>query len=192
MIKFIYRLVKEILSFLCIQLPLQLLGAVILLPVCYFYKIGKLPRVLRWFDSADPFVGRDTSVIDRLNDYPETSPYFRYSAYWTRYNWLAWRNPLNYFGYKYLGYYFTGQEKYKITGNPDVGDSRGSSPGLKIIEVKVDGIVKAYEYYYIHKWSDTTCFRFRLGVKIGDWNNPKGTFAQGVFVISPYKSYSGV
>lgn len=200
---FLRRLIKDLASFLFIQLPLQLVGILILLPVCYFYRIGELPKALRFFDSADPFIGRDTSVIDKLNTNPRSTPYFVYNDLITRYNWLAFRNPINYFGYKYLGYKFTGNEYYSIKGSLEVGDSTGRTEGLKIIELSTG----PYEYLYVKKinpssilgrciglFKDITkpsCFYFRMGHKIGDYKNPVGSYAQKVFTIS-YRSYSGL
>lgn len=183
---FAFRLLKNLLSLFCIELPLQLLGAIVLIPLCAVYKIGQLPRAFRFFDSADPFVGRDTSVIDCINATPEKSPYFWKNGYITRYNWLAWRNPINYFSYKYLGYTFTGRESYDIIGSLDVGDSTGKHEGLKIINLSTG----VYEYLYVKKVGDKACIYLRMGWKIVNMQNRPGSFCQKVFTVS-YRSYSG-
>lgn len=172
------RFIVQLYTFLWTLILLQLPGTLILLIVCAFYDIGKLPKYLRWYDSADPFIGRDISVITRINT----------EGYWSKYCWLAWRNPVNYFGYVVQGYLFKGVEKYTIKENLNVGDSTEDVPGLKIIELDT-GI---YEYAYIHKWSQTTCLRLRFGWKIGDLSNKPGFYIQRCFVIQPYKSYSGL
>jgi hypothetical protein len=184
---FIYRLILNILSFICIQLPLQAVGCVVLLFLCPFCRIGGLPRAFRWFDSADPFVGRDTSVIDVINAQPERSPYFWRNGFLTRYNWLAFRNPINYFAYKHLGFQFQGNEFYQIQGSLNVGDSTGRQEGLKIIELS-NG---KYEYLYVKRIGEKACFYFRIGYKIVDTTNQAGEYCQQVFTIS-YRSYSGI
>ena len=176
-ILFLYRLCTNILSFLLIQLPLQLIGALVLLPVCYFYDIGEFPRVFRWFDSADPYIGRDVSVINHVSSLGWTSKYV----------WTAFRNPTNYFCYRYLGFDFTGKEGYNITGSLDVGDSTGKHEGLKIIELTTG----YYEYLYVKKIKDNSCIYLRMGWKISNMNNKPGSYCQQVFTIS-YRSYSGV
>jgi hypothetical protein len=173
---FIQRLILNLVSFFLIQLPLQLVGIVVLAVACTRYEIGNLPYYLRWFDSADPYIGRDITVITRINK----------EGYWSKYCWLSLRNPINYFGYKYLGYVFTVHEKYKVRGSLDVGDSTNDIPGLKIIEL-ASGI---YEYLYVARIGSSACFYFRMGHKIGDLRNKPGSWCQQVFTIS-YRSYSG-
>src|ERR1043165_4732976 len=98
----IFRSLRQALTWTSILLPLQLLGAIILLfyiPIhVYLIKTSlrrriELPYVLRWFDNADLYVGRDTSTYLKVFG----------TGVWGLYVWLAWRNPLNYFGYKVLG-----------------------------------------------------------------------------------------
>lgn len=176
LIKFLYRLLHNIGSFVIIQAPLQLAGIVVLPVICLVYDIGHLPYVLRWFDSVDPYINRDTSVITAVNN----------KGWLAKYNWLALRNPTNYFCYKHLGYQFTGDESYYIAGHMLVGDSTGDIPGFVMIELST-GI---YEYRYVKRIGKTACFYFRLGHKIGNTNNPKDSYCQHVFTIS-YRAYSG-
>jgi hypothetical protein len=173
---FLYRLVVQVVVFLGIELPLQLFGALILLPLAYFYDIGKLPRAVRYFDSADPFTGRDVSVITHVNTL----------GYWAKYTWLAWRNPCNYYGYMVSGYQFTGTESYTEAEGLDVGDSTDDVPGFKHIELSTG----PYEYSYVKRIGEAACFYFRMGHKIGDLKNMPGEYCQKVFNIS-YRSYSG-
>lgn len=180
---------RTLLSFICflgIELPLQLIGMIVLLPLCAFYDIGKLPRVFRYFDSADPFVGRDTSVIDLLNTVPALSPYYVINPYWTKYNWLAIRNPLNYFQYSVLGFQFTGKEQMSISGDPNVGDNTGKVPGFKHIEMD-DG---HYEYLLVKRIGQKACIYIRIGHKIGKDDNKAGDWCQKVFTVS-YRAFSG-
>jgi hypothetical protein len=182
-LKFSFRLVRHLLVFLFLCLPLMIVGMIVLLPACYLSKGPQLPIFLRWLDCADFYVGRDTSVIEqKVKEGP---------LVW--YNWIALRNPINYFQYKYLSFQWPKNFKYLryIPEDNNIGDSTGDEPGLKYIEIETDGKV-FYEYYYIKKWSLSTCLRFRLGWKIGDpTRNRIGDLQQFVLVLSPYKSYSG-
>jgi hypothetical protein len=169
MIKFLFRFISCLFIWLLVCIPLQLVGSVLLLILCCFFNIGKLPRLFRWFDSADPFVGRDTSVIDKVST----------DGWYARYTWLAWRNPLNYFGYKVLGF----QSKEAIPSIA-IGNTSDAHPGKYYLESQGH-----YEYCLIHLWSPTKCFRFRMGhklnkTKVGDW-------VQRVGVIQPYIDFSG-
>jgi hypothetical protein len=188
MIKFILRLVKALVQFILIEVPLQLVGAIILLIYLPFTSRLQLPYLLKWFDCADFYIDRDvTTYLGVLAQ-----------GWWARYKWLAWRNPINYFEYIYLGIKVAPDHMYTVY-NPEeeqVGDSTGDRPGLRYIELQQDNKTY-YEYYYIVKYSlfanqEQKCFRFRLGWKISDKNNSIGSYIQHVLVVSPYKSYSGV
>lgn len=205
MIKFIYRFIKHLTILLLISIPLQILGLLILLPVVAFYDIGKLPRALRWFDSADPFTGRNTEVIDRTNQggWLKDSPagtYSKLATIWNKYIWIAWRNPTNYFGYKVLGlqirnwYIIYNQTitsiPVDITDKIIIGDNTGKYPGLQITEIKVNEKIY-YEYYWVKPYGTNKCFRFRLGYKFNTSKIQAGEYIQQVFVISPYTGYTG-
>ncbi len=185
MLKFLLRFIKHLVLFLVVLLPLQLVGAVILLPVCYLYNNLPLPSLLRWFDGADQYVGRDTSVYDGV----------RKQGPWASYVWLAWRNPLNYFGYKVLGLDIQ-EIGETISDTPawpvEIGDGTGQSPGLFHAEYIINGKVY-YEYYYIFKYTQKLCLRFRMGHKLGHRVQlTKGRHVQFVGVISPFHSYDGI
>jgi len=148
----------------------------------------KLPRALRWFDNADQYVDRNTDTYKAVAE----------SGIWNRYCWLAWRNPLNYFGYIYLGVLLDGliivkQDTPAINGR-DVGDATDCVPGLYYTECTVKN--KTYfEYYYIKTYTlfgQKKCFRFRMGHKLQHPQENIGKHCQFVMVISPYHSYSGV
>ena len=169
------RVLKHSTTLLGLILPLQLFGALILLPVTCFYDIGKFPKFLRWFDSVDPYIGRDTSVIDALNKTKST---------WLKYCWVAFRNPLNYFGWTVLG--------VRVPVNiPDdmIGDATGCHEGFRHLEVVINNN-NYYEYYYIKKLSATKCVRIRIGWKLSGLTT--GKIAQWVLVFSFWHSYSGI
>ena len=181
---FLYRVFCQILMFISIELPLQLIGAAVLLlylPVhralykAEIIKDMKLPYLLRWFDNADMYIGRDTTTYAKVFA----------SNLWTHYCWLAWRNPINYFEYLYLGYQFRDRSSYVVYGALNVGTD--GIPGYKIIEVNGE----AYQYTYVHKWSQTACFYFTMGAKIADESNKPNSYAEHCFTISPYRSYTG-
>ena len=192
--KFIIRLTQNLLKFFLVSLPLTLVGAILLavyLPIHReFYRDNlvnsmRLPSLLRWFDNADiyPEFKRDFTTYAKVF----AGPLF------THYTWLAFRNPINYFSYKYMAMSWTGREqwiRYDIF-EEDVGDAYMDRPGLRYIEIEQDGKV-FYEYYYIKRWSATKCFRFRMGWKVQDKRNGIGSKVQDVLVLSPYKSYAGI
>lgn len=188
MVVFIGRLIKQMVVLLLVSIPLQVIGSglvgiyLVLVPTC-----KRLPTYLKWFDGADQYIGRNTEVYDQVMA----------SNIWTKYCWLCWRNPTNYFNYTVLGF------KIKLRnidwsnsyeeGDPEVGDSTGDHFGYFYGQIQdFDGHVY-YEYYTIIKWSDTKCFRFRMGHKLGQLDKMKdGEWVQDVFVIQPYRSYNGI
>lgn len=185
-LKFTLRLTKHLFILICVTLPLQLVGVIILLPVCYVVGPNPLPKYLRWFDNADQYIQRDTSTYFAVRD----------SGILNMYYWLSIRNPLNYFGYMILGFKqsdsLTTQTFYTGFSSVDVGDSPGKHSGLLYSELNHDNKIY-YEYYYINKYVlfDTTyCFRFRLGHKLG-FVKPTDEYIQYVTVISPFHSYNG-
>lgn len=179
-IKFMSRFAYQLGSFLLISLPLTLIGIVILYPFMKNAVIGHFPAYLRWFDSADTYVGRDVTTITLKNN----------ESQWNKYWWVAIRNPINYFTYKYLSFDWKDVTILRL-GNFNVGDSRNKVPGICYTEVFSDGDVY-YEYYVIVKFNENWCFRFRMGYKIGDpETNALGTIQQQVLVLQPVKSYTG-
>lgn len=183
--KFTYRFIKYFSFWLFLLLPLQLVGSIILLLVLPFIKGNELPKYLRWFDNADMYVNRDTSTYMSVIQ----------QGYWARYCWLAWRNPLNYFGYAVLGLVLNQpvfQTVYTGMDSLQVSDGVNGKPGLLYSEVVQDKKIY-FEYYYIKKYiilGQTKCFRFRMGYKFGRAQYMKRV--QFVMVISPYHSYDGV
>ena len=199
MLKFLSRLLINITKFLLLSLPLQLIGSLLLLIYLPFHFAKprlspKLPFLLRWFDCADLYQEFGRTPVTYLSlVYP--------MGWWKTYTWLAWRNPINYFGYKYLGFFLKNPyiiSKYKYyptyqvgTDLREVGNSSSDVPGFFYIELKCDSKTY-YEYYWIYRYGQSKkCFRFRLGWKIGQDPVYKEEFCQEVFVISPLMSYSG-
>src|SRR3982750_1965184 len=107
--KFICRLIKGLITLSLVILPLELVGILILYPVCRLRGPKPLPVFLNWFDNADHYFGRDTSVYFAGRD---SGPY-------EMYYWLAIRNPLNYFGYSVLGVTLDGTESQELHTESD-------------------------------------------------------------------------
>ena len=194
---FSLRLLKHLALFLGITLPLQLIGIVLLIPTTLLYDIGKLPKVLRWYDSADPFVNRDTSVIESINKgtssyYPHTTN--RLVLAFHKYCWLAFRNPLNYFEYIHLGVkadllfpsYIKRTYINPTDTGKDIGDHFGDAPGYEYIETRI-GNNYYYEYYAIipinYPFLKNKAIRFRMGHKLS--GSRVGNWIQHAFVFNP-------
>jgi len=175
---FLLRFLFNLTKLLVICLPLELIG-LILVPIAlliptYSYR---LPTYLRWFDSADWYTGRDTEIIETIS----------VEGFWTRYYWLAIRNPLNYFGYKVLGHKVIDNTKGIQSGTPNIGDTIGHVSGYQY-----NTLDNIYEYYLIYKWNRSKCLRFRMGWKISNGpDNKINSYIQWVMVIQPYKDYTG-
>lgn len=205
MLKFILRLIKHLFMLFAMSLPLQVVGMLLIgiyLPIHrQIIKNNpsrglKLPYCLRWFDNADIYLGRDTSVYTAVAN----------GSLWNHWWWLAVRNPCNYFGYVVLGFlprinitrryysatYYVEDLHLNDRLTREVGDNGGKFPGFMIQEYEIDGIIR-YEYYLIYKWDAAHCFRFRMGYKLGNSRQQDvGKWVQAVIVLQPWKSYSGM
>ncbi len=186
-IKFVYRFIINLGKFFLISVPLQAVGAVVLGIYFLFSKNqGQLPYGLRWFDCADYYVGRDITTIYRIRKEGNLRSYL----------WLAWRNPINYFSYKYMGINLSYADLQRVMviihkGSSNIGDSTDHYPGLFYLELLIKNKTY-YHYYYILKYrvfGQTKCFRFRMGWKLDGY--PVHFPVQDVFVISPYHVYNG-
>lgn len=179
----VLKCLKHALIWFCIILPLQLIGSILLaiyLPIHLqlikrsIISSIKLPYLLRWYDNVDQYIGRDTSTYLAVFG----------SGVLNLYTWLAFRNPLNYFGWMILGV-MSDQD----IADDNIGDSTGCIEGTRHIEVTINN-KSYYEYYYIKKLNSTHCIRIRIGWKLCD--TKAGQIAQWVFVISPWHSYNGI
>lgn len=174
------RLFTHLFVFFVVTVPLMIAGAIILafvVPLTWSFDKYRLPKLFRWFDSADPYVGRDTSTFDRVCE----------KGVWAKYTWLAWRNPINYFEYRWLGLQWLGSEFY-LRHNPDednIGD--GTKSGMRYIEVSQND-KRYFEYYLIYQYpfAPQYCLRFRLGWKIKDLNNSLNSISQWCLVFNPF------
>ena len=191
MIKFLIRLIKHLLIFLVLSIPLQLFGAMILLAVLPMQRskgLINLPYFLRWFDNADIYLGRNTETYEKITK----------GSFLQHYLWLAWRNPTNYFNYAILGFYLKSpvvteylckiMNNNTVIENSSIGDSTGDTSGIYYEEILV-GTNTYYEYYAVFKWTSAHCMRFRMGYKLGQALSEGWT--EEVLVVSPWHSYSG-
>jgi hypothetical protein len=199
--KFVYRFVLHLLILLLVSLPLQLLGIIVLAIVCPIIGDKPLPKILRWFDNADQYIGRDTSTYLAV----------RASGWFNNYCWLALRNPCNYFGYVVLGtliknsipIIYENSTTFFNNTNPSSLDSVGdvSYSGSQITDIELLPYnEQIYEYYYVYRYkyisslfNTPLCLRVRIGYKIGDPNKLTiGEYIQQVFVVSPLHSFTGI
>ncbi len=193
---------KRIAKHVAILIPLTCLQIAGILPVGIALlfmseKQKKLPWFLRWFDNADQYVGRDTSTYYAVCE----------RGYWARLTWLTLRNPLNYFGYVYLGFQWPEVNNLEVVdcdyAQENVSDNK--QPGFYYAEVKIKSKEKIdtyYEYYgiwpYLPFWRERRkenfeCIRYRLGWKIGAISrNHPGDPVQWVCVLTPFKTYKGI
>lgn len=197
MIKFLYRFIYHFSLFL-LFLPLQAAG-LLLVPVGILLSRGrqKLPYLFRWFDNADLYIGRDSTTY--LGVIQEGFLY--------RWYWLAIRNPVDYFSYKYLSITVGPEVKvisiikntlpwkiketwsyYSEYEDRKVGD--GDNEGLFYIEYLINNKIY-YEYYFVKKLTATRCFRFRMGWKLGLPSEVlPGTIVDEVLSCTPVHNFS--
>ena len=102
---------KSILIFLVVLLPLRLVGILLLIPVCAFYRLGQFPKLLRWFDDykevylnqiADTDFRRQACHMYFGKAHCDLVDHYNKTAL-RRYLWAAHRNAVNTFKYTMLG-----------------------------------------------------------------------------------------
>lgn len=194
---FILRLIKHLAIQLLLLWPLQLIGAILLIPYIFLTSAPKpgapledfrLPAWLRWFDNADiyPQSGRDSSTYRKVASGPK----------YGRYTWLAWRNPINYFSYFYLGIepcIHVNLIEHRTTQPTPIGDGIDHHGGHMYVFYLMDG-QPAYEYYSVIPYTlfgMRLCVRFRMGHKFGGPDQARGEWVQEVFVFNPVQPYEG-
>jgi len=205
--KWIYRIIKQLLTLLIINIPLQLLGIPIVAIELLFHLHDKRLNncldqrlLLKWFDNGD-----EKDLIYGLNGdlgYQHTNNITVKSTKWeiykARFIWLAIRNPLNYYKYRVIGVRtsklgrITYQKNYiqGIGNNPLLEVSDWHYAGVRIIDLDKGG----WEVYIVYKYpfKQDRCLRIRMGYKLG--HNRRDTtrlYTQWVCAIQPWKSYIG-
>jgi hypothetical protein len=185
------RFIGHALTFLFVCLPLMLAGVVILLFVCPFMAKDRLrlPYIFRWWDIVDDWIGRDTSVIQAIYA----------KGWWSRYVYCAFRNPINFLGYAYLGLHWNSTEIYTRYNPAEDYINTGNMQGFRHIEVlQGDGtqpfLNKAYYEYclvWVYPFAKPYCLYARCGWKIVNKNNPAGTVSQWCLTINPFCTFTG-
>lgn len=187
MFKFLLRFIKFLSVFLLICVPVMILGAILLLiflPISHNRYPITLPFLLRWFDCADFYVGRDTSTYRKVVSL----------GWFSRYTWLAFRNPMNYFDYQYLGLKIKKPIQYLLYNPEESKVDNNKKEGLRHIELLNGDNKQYFEYFYIKKipfWP-TKCIRFRMGWKIKDNDHKEYDILQFCLVFNPFHPYTGV
>ena len=171
MSKHIYRFIKHIIVWILVELPLTLIGIPVLAIALLFIprEATELPRYLKWFDSWDVGLQGNGRYYDELKDK---------TGWWGRFNWLALRNPINYFNYKVMGCKpDSGYMWYIKTG--DLSSYTEVSSGNKIY----------YEYFYEKPYTvfnSQRIFHFKLGWKFGGRAH-KGVY-EWALQVQPWKT----
>lgn len=171
MLIFILRFIYNLLVYLLITLPLELIGIPLLAVTILFLPKEEthLPYLLRWYDTWDEDDG-----INGSKSYQSENGI----SYLSRFNWTALRNPLNTFQYSVLGI-----KAVEHTTNPVDIDATG---GFVHNETEAG----YYEYYYVKPYKlfgTLRCFRFRMGWKLSGRSHKDRL--QWCFLISPFTSF---
>lgn len=192
--KFLYSLSLGIAN-----LVVAIIGIPILAVLLLFIPRGKesLPKAFRWWDNGETYFKPEDEPDGLLGPI-----YWRSKRglldqdklsfgklWWERFNWLALRNPADYFGYK-IG--LAVNKKLilaKSAGNSNVGDHKWSARG-RYWQVVINGDGKKYwEYYRVSKYPLIEyALRIRWGWKISRYAKHRdGRVIPFVFSITPFK-----
>ena len=204
----ILKAVKQLFTLVFIIGPLDLLGIVILPFVLVFLKRDalQLPKLFRFFDNYESYyMDHGSTALDGLsgpNYYRERNsidlendPW--YKIVWYRYNWLALRNPTNYFQYMYLGakINYSNTEEYKYLLKDLEGNEKKYwehdihiHGGVEKITVRLKNGKFYFGYYKIIPYGKNgKGLRIRVGHKIQEWPKlEKRPRTQWVFTINPF------
>jgi hypothetical protein len=182
---------KHFLTLLFIKLPIQLVGIPILAVVLLFVPHEKeyLPSAFRWWDNHERYFDGNKSD-DGLSgpDYIRNK-WVDPTGWLARFNWLALRNPANYFQHSVLGRTANAFcERVKVKGDLKVGTHKWNTRGYYYQEV-LNGREKLWELYVVYPLYKEWHFRFRAGWKIGGHFSKRdpGDSLQWVFAITPLK-----
>lgn len=201
------KFIKHLLVFFFIKLPVQLIGIPILAVLLLFIPkdVEYLPRLFRWWDNHERYTSGNKSD-DGLSGPDYIRDKWRNPTGWlARFNWLALRNPANYFQYfvlgaekhshyeklKQVGAYFNdvGELKYDpISSCMMVGTHTWNTRGWYYQEV-LNGDDKLWEFYMVWPLYKKWHFRLRAGWKLGGFysNKNTGDGIQWVLAVTPFK-----
>jgi len=185
------NLTKHFLTLLFIKLPVQVAGIPILAVLLLFVPRDeeKLPDAFRWWDNHERYFPGNQSD-DGLSGPPEIRNRWSNPEGWlARFNWLALRNPANYFQHRVLGRTANSfADRVKVKGDLKVGTHEWNTRGYYYQEV-LNGREKLWELYIVQPLYKQWHFRLRAGWKIGGYFSKRdpGDSLQWVFAITPFK-----
>ena len=178
------KLILKSLGLFIVTGILQLSGIVILPFVLLFVPKSKevLPDAFAWFDNHEIRL-KQGSMDDGLAGpaYYRDDMVKKYGLYLTRYIWLAFRNPVNYFQYSVLGFLVDRTTKFDVTKyGPQVGNQEGDKAGLSVLVATDSDGESTADIYYVVKLTKARCLRIRIGHKLKDPSETKPYIAQYV------------
>lgn len=193
-------LLATFIFFLCIDLPMTLLGLFMVPLGLLFCKKDSehMPKLFWFWDNDRDGIngdGREPTATDpgagwKGNEHTQGNQ----QSMWNRFRWLAIRNPANNFGYL-IGFKQTADVTYHSIGNPQTSD-QGQSGTLFVVALK-NNIIVSYAFYLVFQYpfAKSKCLRFFSGWKIQDnidsvsFQNNLNTNAQFVFVPNPLMTF---
>lgn len=201
------KILKHMAIWLCVAIPLELIGIIILAPFLFFYPkhLERLPKFLNWFNNYDSPIYGDQWYVDQ-NSLNGGDPY----SWLNRFNWIALRNPINNFAYNYLGYVWKGTETIKelqTQANVILPKSLETlPPGILMKDWTVITFIDDiggqfyiefengyWQYYKVRSYkifNNKLCLRISIGWKFKKyWNMQPGELVQFVFTVVPFAKF---
>lgn len=168
------RILISLLIKLCYDLPLMVIGWFVVPVALLFEKDDQLPRWAWLWGNADHGNDGDNFWLKLETD--------GHIGFWDKYSWLAFRNP-TFNSSKYLISFIASGNQATI-GNRNV--ARDREAGFFYTRDRWAWDIQLVRPY---KSKPHKCFHFRAGWKLN--RKTAGEHCQFVFMISPYKTYTG-
>lgn len=199
------RILKQVATLFTVKLPVQLIGIpVVALELLLHLKDKRVENcvdqrlICKWFDNGDDLDREYGLNGDKGYQLSRGNPTDTWGIYRMRFNWLALRNPINYFQYNVLGSRV--EDLGNIESYHNYIDGVGESGDLEVGDWQYAGVRKIeldsgeWEHYTVYRYpfKPEKCFRARIGHKLG--HNPikhKRSGVQWVCAIQPWKDYRG-
>ena len=181
LIKCVTGLAKHLLVFVFVVLPLILIGIPVLAIVLLFVKRDavRLPSAFKWWDNHDSYGKPEKNPPDGLSGNPTKNDW------WSRFYWLALRNPLNYFQYRKLGFQHPIPVAHQYYNN-GIAYPDGVVQDLFMHKrYKING-KDYFEIFYIKTFGSSRYLRLRIGWKIEQFNYMSPD-RQWVFSLTPFR-----